>query len=108
MQFSLRLAILLAIFLLPIFRLPAVAQPLTDNGLSSDRQDPAMADSKDLHAKPEVMIPGPLRSLERMAGISQKVVPAQVLPLLTRNLYVQGYVGWQDNGTPTEFLIHLG
>jgi hypothetical protein len=43
-----------------------------------------------------------------MAGVSQQVAPAQVLPLLTRNVYVQGYVGWQDNGTPTEFLILLG
>jgi hypothetical protein len=108
MQFSLRLAILMAVFLLPFFRLPAVAQPLTDNGLSSDRQEPAVADAKDLHAEPEVIIPGPLRSFERMAGVSQKVVPSQVLPLLTRNVYVQGYVGWQDNGTPTEFLILLG
>ncbi len=43
-----------------------------------------------------------------MAGISQQVTPDQVLPLLARNIYVQGYVGWQDNGTPTEFLILLG
>src|SRR5579872_2023851 len=108
MQFSLRLAVLVAIFLLPPLCLPAVAQPLTDNGTSADRQEPAVTDSNQLHPAPEVTIPGPLRSFERMAGVSQKVVPAQVLPLLTRNVYVQGYVGWQDNGTPTEFLILLG
>ena len=67
-----------------------------------------LATRRMLQASTEVIIPGPLRSFERMAGVSQKVVPEQVLPLLTRNVYVQGYVGWQDNGTPTEFLILLG
>src|SRR5207302_6939655 len=28
--------------------------------------------------------------------------------LLARNVYVQGYIGWQDSSTPTEFLILLG
>jgi len=56
----------------------------------------------------ELTIPGPLRSFERMAGISQKIPPEQLLPLLTRNVYVQGYIGWKDSGTPTEFLILLG
>jgi len=55
-----------------------------------------------------IMIPGPLRSLQRMAGISQKADPEEVLPLLARNIYVQGYVGWQDQGRPTEFLVLLG
>ena len=108
MQFSLRLAVLLAVFLLPFLRFPAVAQTTAESGISSDRQEPLAADSTDLHTGPEVMIPGPLRSFERMAGVSQKVAPAQVLPLLARNVYVQGYVGWQDRGTPTEFLILLG
>jgi hypothetical protein len=108
MQFSLRLAVLLAVFLLPFLRFPAVAQTTVESGISSDRQEPLAADSTDLHTGPEVMIPGPLRSFERMAGVSQKVAPAQVLPLLARNVYVQGYVGWQDRGTPTEFLILLG
>src|SRR4051812_5944017 len=108
MQFSLRLAVLLAVFLLPFLRFPAIAQTTAESGISSDRQEPLTADSTDLHTGPEVMIPGPLRSFERMAGVSQKVAPAQVLPLLARNVYVQGYVGWQDRGTPTEFLILLG
>ncbi|MCL2453500.1 MAG: hypothetical protein FWD08_07660, partial [Alphaproteobacteria bacterium] len=43
-----------------------------------------------------------------MAGISQKVSPDQVMPLLARNVYVQGYIGWKDSGSPTEFLILLG
>ncbi len=46
-------------------------------------------------------VPGPLRSFLRMAAISQQVTPDQVLPLLTRNIEVQGY----DSGKPTEFLL---
>jgi hypothetical protein len=52
--------------------------------------------------KPDtVSIPGPLRSFLRMAGISQKVSPDDVLPLLARNVYLHGY----QKNTPTEFLI---
>src|ERR1700746_3305944 len=55
----------------------------------------------------EVVIPGPLRSLLRMAGISQKASEEEVVPLLARNIYVQGYEGWKSGGRPTEFLILL-
>ena len=55
-----------------------------------------------------VAIPGPLRSFLRMAGISQKVSPEEVLPLLARNIAVEGYQGRKDRtGRPTEFLILL-
>ena len=37
-----------------------------------------------------VMIPGPLRSFERMAALSQKVPTERVLPLLARNINAQG------------------
>jgi hypothetical protein len=47
-----------------------------------------------------VTIPGPLRSFMRMAAISQKVPNDEVLPLLSRNLFMQGY----QRGTPTEYL----
>ena len=50
-----------------------------------------------------VVIPGPLRSFLRMAGISQKIPPDEVLPLLARNVYLRGY---QNNGE-TEFLVLL-
>ena len=48
-------------------------------------------------------IPGPLRSFMRMAGISQKVTPEEVLPLLSRNVFAQGY----EESRPTEFLVLL-
>jgi hypothetical protein len=47
-----------------------------------------------------VMIPGPLRSFLRMAGISQEVQPDEVLPLVARNSYLLGY----GENTQTEFL----
>ena len=50
-----------------------------------------------------VTIPGPLRSFLRMAAVSQKVAPIDVLPLLSRNIFMQGY----QRGTPTEFLLLL-
>jgi len=52
-------------------------------------------------------IPGPLRSFLRMAGISQKVPPQEVLPLLARNVITHGFT-WQEGGRrPTEFLVLL-
>jgi hypothetical protein len=47
-----------------------------------------------------ITIPGPLRSFMRMAAISQKVSGDEVLPLLARNIFMQGY----QKNVPTEFL----
>ena len=87
-------------------------------GLGADAQAPNFAmpaDQQETHPavdrtpSPEgVIIPGPLRSFLRMAGISQKASLDEVMPLLARNIYVQGYVGWEDNRRPTEFLVLLG
>ena len=43
----------------------------------------------------------------RMAGISQKATPEEILPLLAHNVFAQGYEGSRDGGRPTEFLILL-
>ena len=48
-------------------------------------------------------IPGPLRSFLRMAGISQEAGPADVLPLVARNVSLHGY----ENGGETEYLSLL-
>ncbi len=52
----------------------------------------------------QFVIPGPRRSFLRMAGISQKVTAEEVLPLLSRNVFTQGY---QGTSQATEFLILL-
>jgi hypothetical protein len=49
-------------------------------------------------------IPGPRRSFLRMAGISQKISADEVLPLLSRNVFMEGY---EAHTHPTEFLILL-
>ena len=53
--------------------------------------------SGDASTSEEVFVPGPLRSFLRMAAISQKVTPEEVLPLLARNVVVSGY----QDGKPT-------
>src|SRR5258708_19615190 len=50
-------------------------------------------------------IPGPLRSFLRMAGISQKISPEEVAPLLARNVFQLGYGGPQPTTPPPEFLL---
>ena len=72
---------------------------------ASQAQTPvfAKAEASSLPASPTatVIIPGPLRSFLRMAGISQEVTPSEVLPMLARNVFLHGY----DNGRQTEFLV---
>jgi hypothetical protein len=48
-----------------------------------------------------------MRSFLRMAAISQKVSPDEVIPLLSRNIFLIGYTGPGRRGTPTEFLLLL-
>lgn len=48
-----------------------------------------------------IVIPGPLSSLERMAGISPRVTPPDFLPTLARQANIHGYEG----ARPTEYLI---
>ncbi len=74
---------------------------------ASDHDLPARStalSSDPVLAKPELItIPGPLRSLLRMAGISQQIPPESVLPLLARSVYSLGY----QRGHETEFLLLL-
>lgn len=50
-----------------------------------------------------VLIPGPLRSFLRMAGVSQQAAPEDVLPLFARSVFIRGY----SSGRPSEYLILL-
>ncbi|MGA3131483.1 MAG: hypothetical protein ABSD59_11825 [Terracidiphilus sp.] len=52
-------------------------------------------------APDSIVIPGPLRSFLRMAGISQEASPAEVLPLLARNAFLYGHVEKKK----TEYLV---
>jgi hypothetical protein len=91
-----------------IFQLCAFAAWGQQQNALLDRQDTHVASSRELAPSDSLAIAGPLRSMERMAGISQQAAQEEILPLLARNIYVQGYVGWLDQGRPTEFLTLLG
>lgn len=70
----------------------------------ADRPQPTAQAPLQTNSSPDaetVEIPGPLRSFLRMAGISQEVQLPDVLPLLARNVSIQGY----EEGRPTEFLL---
>src|SRR3984893_5116532 len=102
-------ALLLTIFLCENFYAPRnawTAVPATPAEQSNGTQSSGPAASASESSSPEeVTLPGPLRSFLRMAAISQKVSPEEVLPLLARNVVVNGFQG--GAGKPTEFLILL-
>jgi hypothetical protein len=75
-----------------------VAKPVAPDSSDKTANNPATA---------SVTIPGPLRSFLRMAAISQKASTDEVLPLLARNVFIEGYEGYQSSRRPTEFLILL-
>ena len=85
--------------------LPANGGDLANLAVSnlSDKDATAALPDEGVTSPAQFMIPGPLRSFMRMAGISQKIVPEEVLPLLSRNVFTQGYEGSRK----TEFLILL-
>jgi hypothetical protein len=100
---SLRVSVLIAFSLLNCDllagegELPPSARPSAPAIISS-AEDGTPAASR------QFAIPGPLRPFLRMAGMSQKITPEEVLPLLSRNVFTQGYEG---STRPTEFLILL-
>ena len=103
MKFPLRFAILVSIF--SCCWLSAHAREAAKSTApASSAAAATLAEDKPFVSSSEFMIPGPLRSLLRMAGISPKIAPEQVLPLLSRNVFIQGYEG---SRRPTEFLILL-
>src|SRR3989338_6535306 len=74
------------------------AAPGTQQSLSAPATTAPMNRSR-------IRIPGPLLAFLRMAAISQKTTPEEVLPFLARNVVVEGYQYWQDKARkPTEFL----
>ena len=100
MRFSRRLPVVVAAWMCFAFPLPAPAQD----------QDPSqpVAQPPGVTGDGNIVLSGPLRSMLRMAGISQKADNDDMVALLARNIYVQGYEGWRSGSRPTEFLILLG
>ena len=86
-----------------LFFCPALASGQNRSDTASSR--PSAVPSRNVASPPPtlIIIPGPLRSFLRMAGISQKIPLEDVLPELARNVYTQGY----QYGRETEFLLLL-
>src|SRR5271170_5661030 len=69
---------------------------------------PAQGAPEASSAPAEITIPGPLRSFMRMAAISQEAAASEVLPMLARDVVVNGYRGSQAKANdPTEYLVLL-
>ncbi len=56
---------------------------------------------------PTLALPGPLQPFLRLAGVSSKVTPEEVLPLLAHQVVIDGYSGSNRSSSPTEYLILL-
>src|SRR5580700_8115629 len=76
----------------------AVSSPGEPSGATVSKQAKPASSSAGV-----LVIPGPLRSFQRMAAISQKSSSEEVLPLLARQVFSEGY----RSGKPTEYLILL-
>ena len=96
----LRMTLFLSMLCFPLSRYQLSAQMGNSSGSDASAQSP---DRPTAASESQIDIPGPLRSFLRMAGISQKVSPEEVLPLVARNVVMHGYL----NGRPTEFLVLL-
>ena len=73
--------------------LPVCAQNDALHPLPSPRVGAQPSEPAPAAASSFASIPGPLRSFMRMAAISQKVSSEEVLPLLARNVFTEGYEG---------------
>jgi hypothetical protein len=76
----------------------AAARSLSSSAAESTEQSGSSSRLED-----SAVIPGPLRSFLRMAGLRQKVSSEEVLPMLARNVLLHGY----QIGRPTEYLVLL-
>jgi hypothetical protein len=79
-------------------RTPALGQT---NSTDSSKVQASESRSPQAPTPGTLVIPGPLRSFLRMAGISQEVSLEEVLPMLARNASLYGY----QAGRETEFLV---
>ena len=86
-----------------VFGAGLLCQPVCSSAYSADPAEATAKPSPPLPPTENVIIPGPLRSFLRMAGISQKATPSDVLPLLAHNVFIEGY----GDGQQTEFLTLL-
>ncbi len=89
----------------PLFAVLAGGFLLSTPSVGRTASVPAQSEERAPAAQRTARIPGPLAAFSRMASISQKATLEEVLPLLARNIVVQGYeYGRSRQGKPTEYL----
>lgn len=98
MKSAIRLKVFLGVSLFSCFVIGSAYGAAADQPRAGQRADGGGA---------VVVIPGPLRSFLRMAGISQKIGTNEVVALLARNVVMLGYSGTQGKKGRTEFLTLL-
>lgn len=98
---------LLSIFLCASGCLPAHAQSEASTSPAAPSSAAMPSENLPSASSPTIAIPGPLRSFLRMAAISQKASPEEVLPLLSSNVVVEGYNSRERSRKPTEYMILL-
>lgn len=96
----------------PVLATAASGSPdQTKNPPLPEAAQPKLTESPATPPGPNTLtIPGPLRSFERMAGISQFAPRNEITALLARNIWINGYEygnSHQRNARPTEFLVLL-
>ena len=92
-------ALFLAVSLLPYKTWAATPSPAASAG--GDKSAPRGPEPP----SPTLAIPGPLQSFLRMAAVSRKVAPEEVLPLLSHQVVLDGFGGSSRSSSPTEYLI---
>lgn len=86
----------------------AVSGLLISDARAQQRQASAAGSPATPAVNGEILIPGPLKPFMRMAAISQQASPDEVLPLLARNIEINGYHGsLEKSPKETEFLVLL-
>ena len=96
-------AFLAAASLFLLFSSPVLALGQDQQNQQDEPEAPPPVQSASTSAANQVLIPGPLRSFLRMAGISQELPMDEILPEVARNAYTEGY----QHGRDTEFLLLL-
>jgi hypothetical protein len=99
-RFSVSFSVLLALSLLG----GDLSAGSAERAPAQSTSEPNNVSSQPAAQSSQFIIPGPQRSFLRMAGISQKIKSEEVLPLLSRNVFTEGY---QGSTRPTEFLVLL-
>ena len=79
----------------------AVAMPQENSQPAARHAETSLDPPSQSESTDTAIIPGPLRSFLRMAGISQEISGEDVLPMLARNAVLYGY----RSGKETEFLV---